>query len=73
MLYIIIVTLWYQKNKMGKYKIHNQQSIHFLTLTVVGWIDVFTRTASSSNYFERTDLLEVKVIPPMSEIGYLKL
>jgi len=30
---------------MGKYKIHNQKSVHFLTLTVVGWIDIFTRAA----------------------------
>ncbi|MEM6318622.1 MAG: transposase [Bacteroidota bacterium] len=30
---------------MGKYKIYNQQNVHFLTLTVVGWIDVFTRAA----------------------------
>ena len=28
---------------MGKYKIHNQKGIYFLTLTVVGWVDVFTR------------------------------
>ena len=30
---------------MGKYKIHNQKGIYFLTLTVVGWIDVFTRAS----------------------------
>ena len=28
---------------MSKYKIHNQKGLHFLTLTVVGWVDVFTR------------------------------
>ena len=28
---------------MGRYKIHNQKALHFLTLTTVGWIDVFTR------------------------------
>ena len=27
---------------------------------------------SASNYFEGSGLLEVKVLPPMSEIGYLK-
>lgn len=30
---------------MGKYKIHNQQALYYLTLTTVGWIDVFTRTS----------------------------
>ena len=28
---------------MGRYKIHNQKGLYFLTLTTVGWIDVFTR------------------------------
>lgn len=28
---------------MGKYKIRNQQGLYYLTLTTVGWIDVFTR------------------------------
>ena len=28
---------------MGKYKIHDQKGIYFLTLTIVGWVDVFTR------------------------------
>jgi len=28
---------------MSKYKIHNQKGLYFLTLTTVGWIDVFTR------------------------------
>lgn len=28
--------------------------------------------SSASNYFEGTGLLDIKVIPPMSEIGYLK-
>ncbi len=26
-----------------RYKIDNQESVYFLTLTVVGWLDVFTR------------------------------
>ena len=26
-----------------RYKINNQESVYFLTLTVVGWLDVFTR------------------------------
>ena len=30
---------------MSRYKIHNQNATYFLTLTVVGWIDVFTRKA----------------------------
>ena len=25
------------------YIIHNQQAVYFLTFTVVGWIDIFTR------------------------------
>ena len=28
---------------MSKYKIHNQKGLYFLTLTTVGWVDVFTR------------------------------
>ncbi len=28
---------------MGGHKIHNQNALHFLTFTVVGWVDVFTR------------------------------
>jgi len=28
---------------VGGYKIKNQDSLHFVTFTVVGWIDVFTR------------------------------
>lgn len=28
---------------MGGYKIRNQNSMHYLTFTVVGWVDVFTR------------------------------
>lgn len=28
---------------MSRYKIHDQQGLYFLTLTVVGWIDVFSR------------------------------
>jgi len=28
---------------MSKYKIHNQKGLYFLTLTTVGWIDIFTR------------------------------
>ena len=28
---------------MGGYKIVNQHELHYLTMTVVGWIDVFTR------------------------------
>jgi len=31
------------KNMTG-YKIRNQNNLHFLTFTVVGWIDIFTRT-----------------------------
>jgi len=27
------------------YIIHNQQAVYFLTFTVVGWIDIFTRQA----------------------------
>lgn len=30
---------------IGDYKIRNQHAIHFLTLTVVDWVDVFTRKA----------------------------
>lgn len=30
---------------MGGYKITDQQGIHFLTFTTVGWVDVFTRKA----------------------------
>ncbi|MEL6944742.1 MAG: transposase, partial [Bacteroidota bacterium] len=30
-------------NKMSRYKIHDQQGLYFLTLTVVGWIDIFSR------------------------------
>ncbi|PIQ29815.1 MAG: transposase, partial [Bacteroidetes bacterium CG18_big_fil_WC_8_21_14_2_50_41_14] len=26
-----------------RYKINNQESVYFLTHTVVGWLDVFTR------------------------------
>ena len=28
---------------MSRYKIQNQEGLYFLTLTIVGWIDVFTR------------------------------
>ena len=28
---------------MSRYKIKNEEGIYFLTLTVVGWIDIFTR------------------------------
>ena len=28
---------------VGGYKIRDQQATHFLTLTVVGWVDIFTR------------------------------
>jgi len=28
---------------MGGYKIENQQSLHFLTMTTVGWVDIFSR------------------------------
>jgi len=28
---------------MNGHKIVNQQSLHYLTLTTVGWIDIFTR------------------------------
>lgn len=28
---------------MAGYKINNQNALHYLTLTTVGWIDVFTR------------------------------
>ena len=30
---------------MGGHKITDQQGIHFLTFTTVGWVDVFTRKA----------------------------
>jgi len=30
---------------MNGYKIINQNSLHYMTFTVVGWIDVFTRKA----------------------------
>jgi len=26
-----------------RYKINNQEAVYFLTLTIVGWLDVFTR------------------------------
>lgn len=29
----------------GGYKIHNPESIHFVTFAVVEWVDVFTRQA----------------------------
>ena len=28
---------------MGRYRIHDQQGLYFLTCTVVGWIDIFSR------------------------------
>lgn len=28
---------------MGGYKINNQYHTHFLTMTIVGWADIFTR------------------------------
>ena len=28
---------------MGRYKIREQQGLNYLTLTVVGWIDIFSR------------------------------
>jgi hypothetical protein len=27
----------------GGYKIRNQYALHFVTFTIVGWVDVFTR------------------------------
>jgi putative transposase len=30
---------------MGGHKIHNQNSLHFLTITTVGWVDIFTRSS----------------------------
>lgn len=29
---------------MHGFKIQNQEGLHFITITVVGWVDVFTRT-----------------------------
>lgn len=31
------------ENSIGGWKIRNQKGLHFITCTVVGWIDVFTR------------------------------
>lgn len=28
---------------MAGYKIHKQHNLHYLTLTIVGWVDIFTR------------------------------
>ena len=30
-----------------KYKIRDQESLYFITLTVIQWIDIFTRTGAS--------------------------
>lgn len=30
---------------MGGHQIKNQHTLHYLTLTVVGWVDIFTREA----------------------------
>lgn len=35
--------MFYYDNMASRYKIRNQQGLHFLTFRVVGWIDVFTR------------------------------
>ena len=29
----------------SKYKVHDQEKLHFLTITVIDWIDLFTRPA----------------------------
>ena len=33
-----------------KYKVHNNEKAHFITLTTVGWIDVFTRLEQKDNF-----------------------
>ena len=30
-----------------KYKMHEQEKAYFLTMTIVGWIDIFTRKNTS--------------------------
>jgi REP element-mobilizing transposase RayT len=27
----------------SKYKVRNQEALHFITITVIGWVDLFTR------------------------------
>jgi len=36
----------------NKYKFHNPEGIYFVTLTVVEWIDVFTRTIYKDIFYE---------------------
>jgi len=36
-------TTFYYLRNMNGHKITNQQGLHFITCTVVGWVDVFTR------------------------------
>ena len=49
----------------SKYKIRNNESLHFITFTVVNWIDVFTRNIykdiilDSFRYCQRKKGLEI--------------
>ena len=36
----------------GGYKIRNQHAIHFLTFTIVGWVDIFTRKETKAIIIE---------------------
>jgi hypothetical protein len=45
---------------MSKYRIWEQHGLNYVTLTVVGWIDVFTRQRYRDIVIETTLLSETK-------------
>ena len=67
---------------MPGYKIVNQNGLHFLTLTIVGWLDVFTRSdyrtiiMDSLHYCQKEKGLVINAFVLMSNhlhlIGYAK-
>ncbi|MEM8523665.1 MAG: hypothetical protein AAGG68_03425 [Bacteroidota bacterium] len=64
-----------------RYKIHDQNTLYFLKLTTVDWIDVFTRKEyrdillKSRHYCQKQKGLVLNtyviMIDPLNDIGYL--
>ena len=48
----------------GGYQINDQHGIHFLTFTVVGWIDVFTRKSHKDVLVESMQFCPVSLRVP---------
>ena len=41
----------------NEHKIINQNELHFLTFTVVGWVDIFTRLIYKDNTYQELRIL----------------